>query len=77
MQVYLTKTGNTMRYLYKLSTDTATQTITVKLYKDTEYNEYVCRLYYDNVECEDASYHTDTERDAAATMQTMLEFAVI
>jgi predicted RNase H-related nuclease YkuK (DUF458 family) len=66
-----------MRYLYKLSTVTDTQIITVKLYKDTEYNEYVCRLYYDNVECKDASYHTDIERDASATMQTMLEFAVI
>lgn len=66
-----------MRYLYKLSTVTDTQTITVKLYKNSEYNEYVCRLYYDNVERTDASYHTDTERDAVDTMQTMLQFAVI
>ena len=66
-----------MRKLAQLSTVTDTQTITVKLYKDSEYNEYVCRLYYDSVERTDASYHTDCKQDATDTMQTMLQFAVI
>jgi hypothetical protein len=40
---------------------------TVKVYRDTEWNEYICRLFIDGIEHKDSSYHTDDKEDALAS----------
>jgi len=47
---------------------------TVKVYRDTEWNEYVSRLFKDGVELVNASYHTDDKEDALDTANSMIGF---
>lgn len=44
----------------------------VKIYKDTDWGEYVVELYKDSVHQEEASYHTDDKMDALHTAHHML-----
>ena len=46
---------------------------TVKTYRDTEYNEYINRVFVDGVEIVAASYHTDDKTDALHTARCMHE----
>jgi hypothetical protein len=50
---------------------------TVKIYFNSEYREYVCRLFIDNKEQKDAAYFTDDKDDANDTAKLMLSFALI
>ena len=45
--------------------------VMVKVYRDSEWNEFVCRLFVDGAEMKSASYHTDDKQDAIDTAQAM------
>ena len=47
----------------------------VKVYRDSDWNEYVCRLFINGTENKDASYHTDDKLDALDTATAMIRFA--
>ena len=49
----------------------------VKVYKDSEWNEYVCRLFINGTENKDASYHTDDKLDALDAATAMIRFASV
>jgi hypothetical protein len=44
----------------------------VKIYRDTEWDEYVVRLFKNGIEQVLASYHTDDKQDALDTAQAMI-----
>ena len=46
--------------------------LTTKVYRDTEWDEYVVRLYRNGVEQVMASYHTDNKQDALDTALAMI-----
>jgi hypothetical protein len=46
-------------------------TCTVKVYKDSTWDEYVCRLFEGGKEFKGASYHTNDKTDALETAKCM------
>lgn len=46
----------------------------VKVYRDSDWNEYICRLFANGEEMVDSSYHTDDKQDALDTANNMLGF---
>ena len=46
--------------------------LTTKVFKDTEWDEYVVRLYRNGIEQVMASYHTIDEEDAVDTAWAMI-----
>ena len=46
--------------------------LTTKVFRDTEWDEYVVRLYRNGIEQVMASYHTDYKRDAVDTAWAMI-----
>jgi hypothetical protein len=46
--------------------------ITVKVYRDTEWDEYVLRVYRDGIEQVAANYHTQYIEDAVDTAWAMI-----
>jgi len=46
--------------------------VIVKIYRDYEWNEFVCRLFVNGAELKDSSYHTDDKQDAIDTAEAML-----
>jgi hypothetical protein len=56
-----------MKLIQKFGDDT----VIVKIYRDSEWNEFVCRLFVNGAELTDASYHTDDKQDAIDTAQAM------
>lgn len=46
-------------------------TRTVKVYNNSEYNEYVCRLFEGAKEFKGAAYHTNDKDDALSTAKIM------
>jgi hypothetical protein len=46
--------------------------LTTKVYRDTEWDEYVVRLYRNGIEQVLASYHTDYKKDAVSTAWAMI-----
>jgi len=64
-----------MKKLTQISDTIGGTEYTVKVYRDTEWNEYVCRLFIDGVELVNASYHTsDDKEDALDTANSMIGF---
>ena len=63
-----------MRLLTKINDTIMGGDFLVKVYKDTEWNEYVCRLFVNGTEMVDSSYHTDDLQDALDTASSMLGF---
>jgi len=57
-----------MKLIQKFGDDT----VIVKIYRDSEWNEFVCRLFVNGAELKDSSYHTDDKQDAIDTAQSML-----
>lgn len=49
-----------------------TDALTTKVFRDTEWDEYVVRLYRNGIEQVMASYHTDYKRDAVDTAWAMI-----
>jgi len=49
-----------------------TDALTTKVFKDTEWGEYVVRLYRNGIEQVMASYHTIDEEDAVSTAWAMI-----
>jgi hypothetical protein len=46
----------------------------VKVYRDSDWDEYVCRLFANGEEMVESSYHTDDKADALDTANRMLGF---
>ena len=61
-----------MRLLTQTSFNISGNERCVKVYKDAEYGEFVCRLFINGVENATASYHTDDKLDALQTATLML-----
>ncbi len=57
--------------------ETNYENATVKIYFNSEYSEYICRLFIDNTEQKDAAYFTNDKDDANDTAKLMLSFALI
>ena len=57
-----------MRKIY----ENATKNVAVKVFKDTEWGEYIAKLYVNGTEYKPASYHTDDKQDAIDTANAML-----
>jgi hypothetical protein len=66
--------GYTMKLISKTQATIGTGDFLVKVYKDSEWNEYVCRLFINGEESVDSSYHTDDKQDALDTANSMLGF---
>ena len=66
-----------MKLISTTQATTNTGDCLVKVYKDSEWNEYVCRLFINGTENKDASYHTDDKLDALDTAIAMLRFASV
>lgn len=47
--------------------------MTVRVYRDSDWGEYVCRLYVQGTHDPECDYHTDDVRDAMQTARAMLE----
>ena len=43
----------------------------IKVYRNSEYNEYVNRLFINGVELVNSSYHTDDKQDALDSMEAL------
>jgi len=69
--------GYTMKLISKTQVTIGTEDFLVKVYKDSDWNEYVCRLFINGTENKDASYHTDDKLDALDTAVAMLRFASV
>ena len=63
-----------MRLLSKINDTIMGGDFLVKVYKDTERNEYGCRLFVNGTEMVDSAYHTDDLQDALDTASSMLGF---
>lgn len=63
-----------MRLLTKINDTIMGGDFLVKVYKDTEWNEYVCRLFVNGTEMVDSAYHTEDLQDALDTASSMLGF---
>lgn len=46
----------------------------VKVYRDSDWNEYICRLFANGAEMYSSAYHTDDKQDALDTANNMLGF---
>lgn len=46
-----------------------------KIYRNSEWDEFVVRLYHDGHHDQDADYHTPDKDDAFATAKSMVEHA--
>jgi hypothetical protein len=51
--------------------------MSVKVYRDIEWNEYRVKIYRDNMHEESADYHTDDKEDALDTAKSILQTAYI
>ena len=63
-----------MKLIHKTQDTIANVDFLVKVYKDSEWGEYVCRLFANGEEMVDSSYHTDDKNDALETANSMLGF---
>ena len=63
-----------MRLITKINDTIMGGDFLVKVYKDTEWNEYICRLFVNGTEMVDSAYHTDDKQDALDTANSMLGF---
>ena len=63
-----------MRLISQTQATIGTGEFLVKVYKDSEWNEYICRLFVNGKEMVDSAYHTDDKLDALDTANSMLGF---
>ena len=63
-----------MKLIHKIQDTIANVDFLVKVYKDSEWNEYVCRLFANGAEMYSSAYHTDDKQDALDTADRMLGF---
>ena len=63
-----------MRKISEIHDIIADRVFIVKIYRDSEWGEYVCRLFVDGAELTESSYHTDDSQDALETGARMLGF---